>query len=397
MRSAIINPAIITDQSIITDHTLIINDGKIVELSQNKDIDPSSFDRVIDAHGAYLSPGWIDIHTHGIGGYDFMDADGIGAAGAMHEYARHGVTGVFPTTMSAPYSDIISALDSLAEAEFDGGARFLGAHIEGPYFSPEQRGAQPPEQLKTPDDGFYKELIFKYPFIVRIDAAPELSGGLQMAKELTSHGLIAGIAHTNANSAETLAAINAGYSIATHLYSGMSGVHRENGYRYGGTVEACLLSDEIYCEAICDGIHLPPELLSLIYKVKGAHRMILVSDSMRGAAMPIGSECMLGNKDTGTRTVVDSDVAWLPDRSAFAGSIATYDRLIRTAVNTAKIPLADVIAMASATPAAAMNLKNKGRIAPGYDADITIFDKNINVLYTIVDGTLEYTPEDKQK
>lgn len=396
MRLAIINPVIITDQSEIHDHSLIIKDGKIEELSQ-KEIDTSAFDRVIDAHGAYLSPGWIDIHTHGIGGYDFMDTDSEGAREAMHEYARHGVTGVFPTTMSAPYEDIISALESLAETKFDGGARFLGAHIEGPYFSPEQCGAQPPEQLKTPDDGFYAELISKYPFIARIDAAPELPGSLQMAKELTAHGVIAGIAHTNANSAETLTAIEAGYTIATHLFSGMSGVHRKNGYRYGGTVEACLLSDDVYCETICDGIHLPPELLALTHKVKGAHRMILVSDSMRGAAMPVGSECMLGNKNTGTRTVVDSDVAWLPDRSAFAGSIATYDRLIRTALNVAHIPMTDVVTMATKTPASAMRLKNKGRIAPGYDADITIFDKNINVLYTIVNGTLEYNSEDKQK
>ena len=117
-----------------------------------------------------------------------------------------------------------------------------------------------------------------------------------MARELTRHGSIRGIAHTNADAKTVLAAIGAGYSIATHLYSGMSGVHRENGYRIAGAVEACLLQDDVYCEAICDGIHLPTELLQLIYKVKGPERMILVTDSMRGAGLPDGTRRMLGHE-----------------------------------------------------------------------------------------------------
>jgi len=167
-------------------------------------------------------------------------------------------------------------------------------------------------------------------------------------------------------------------------------VHRENGFRKGGAVEACLLRDEVYCEAICDGIHLPAELLRLIYKVKGADRMILVTDSMRGAGMKEGTQCMLGSKKTGTPVVIEDGVAWLPDRSAFAGSVATYDVLIRRARDYAQIPLPDVIKMATETPAQAMGLSNKGILAAGYDADIVLFDENIEIQLTMVGGKTQY-------
>lgn len=396
MKSAILHARVVLKDRILPDHAVLMDNGKILGIMPSDRVHTVDFDQVTDAKGAYASAGWIELHTHGIGGYDFMDAESDRIPQALRDYARHGVTGVFPTTMSAPFPEIERALDSVAAAHPErcqDGARFLGMHLEGPYFSPVQAGAQPPDKLARPSDRMYEKLTDRYSFIARIDAAPELEGALEMAPYLAQRGIVSGIAHTDASAAQVKAAAEAGYTIATHLYSCMSVIHRINGYRHAGTVEGCFLQDDIYCEAICDSIHLPAELLQLIYKIKGPDRMILVSDSMRGAAMPEGTECMLGGKETGTLVVVERGVAWMPGGQAFAGSVATYDRLIRTAVNYAGIPLTDAVRMATATPAAAMHLTGKGLLEPGYDADITLFDENVQVLKTIVEGRVVYNKE----
>ena len=391
MKTAFVNGKVVRSDGILSDYAIVTENGKIREIVPQNTLELDGFS-VIDVQGSYVSAGWIDIHTHGIDGEDFMDADPQANLRAMRAYARHGVTGVFPTTLSAPFEEIRQALDALADTDFSSctGACFLGAHLEGPYFSVGQRGAQPPEALRTPDDREYIALLKEYPFIRRIDTAPELPGSSEMAHYLKEHGVKCGIAHTDADASVILKEAENTYHIATHLYSGMSGVHRVNGFRRAGAVEACLLRDDIFCEAICDGIHLPPELLKLIYKVKGAERMILVSDSIRGAGLSENTDFVMGNKNTGTKAVISDGVAWLPDRSAYAGSVATFDRLIRTAVNQAQIPLTDAVKMSAETPAKAMGLSQKGVLAPGYDADITVFDDKINVLLTIVGGTVVY-------
>lgn len=200
-----------------------------------------------------------------------------------------------------------------------------------------------------------------------------------MVRYLQAHAVKCGIAHTDVDASVIMEAAENTYPISTHLYSGMSGVRRVNGFRRAGAVEACLLRDEIFCEAICDGIHLPPELLKLFYKVKGADRMILVSDFMRGAELSENTNFVMGNKNTGTQAVISDGVAWLPDHSAYAGSVATFDCLIRTAVERAQILLSEAVKMSTETPAAVMGLSQKGVLAPGYDADITVFDEGINV------------------
>lgn len=385
MKMVIINGTLLHNGQELQGHSLVLEDGKIAAIVEGEPMG----ERVLDAQGGYISAGWIELHTHGIAGDDFMDADPAGVTRALHAYAAHGVTGVYPTTLSAPFAEIRRALDAMAKADRSGGAAFLGAHLEGPYFAPSQRGAQPLEALCTPADEEYKKLLEEYPFIARMDVAPELEGSEEMAAYLKERGVLCGIAHTDANAD----VIEAGsYPIATHLYSGMSGVHREQGYRIAGAVEACLLRDDIYCEAICDGIHLPATLLKLIYKVKGVKRMIPVTDSIRGAGLEGATAFTMGSKENGYEAIIKDGVAWIPDFTAFAGSIATYDRLIRTLVGVG-IPLADAVRMASETPAKAMGLKKKGRLAPGYDADITVFDENIEILFTVVNGEVVYKRE----
>ncbi|MBQ6824333.1 MAG: hypothetical protein IJP27_06755 [Clostridia bacterium] len=216
MKMVIINGTLLHNGQELQGHSLVLEDGKIAAIVEGEPMG----ERVLDAQGGYISAGWIELHTHGIAGDDFMDADPAGVTRALHAYAAHGVTGVYPTTLSAPFAEIRRALDAMAKADRSGGAAFLGAHLEGPYFAPSQRGAQPLEALCTPADEEYKKLLEEYPFIARMDVAPELEGSEEMAAYLKERGVLCGIAHTDANAD----VIEAGsYPIATISIRGCRG------------------------------------------------------------------------------------------------------------------------------------------------------------------------------
>jgi N-acetylglucosamine-6-phosphate deacetylase len=204
---------------------------------------------------------------------------------------------------------------------------------------------------------------------------------------------LAAVAHTDAIYEEVIEAFENGYTLATHLYSAMSGVTRKNAFRYAGVVESAFILDEMDVEIIADGVHLPAPLLKLVYKIKGADRTALITDAMRAAGMPEG-ESILGNLETGLRVIVEDGVAKLPDRTSFAGSVATADRLVRTVMQLADIPLIEAVRMITSTPARIMKLSDKiGSLAEGKHADIVIFDQDINIKKTIVKGKIVYTKE----
>src|SRR5690606_13242978 len=189
---------------------------------------------------------------------------------------------------------------------------------------------------------------------------------------------------------EVVEAVESGYSLATHLYSGMSGVSRRNAFRYAGVIESAFIIDAMDVEIIADGVHLPAPLLKLIYKIKGPDRIALITDSMRGAGMPPG-DSVLGNIDTGLKVIIENGVAKLPDRTAFAGSVATADRLVRNMIRMADIPLVEAVRMMTLTPARIMGVDStKGSIAIGKDADLIFFDDSINVDTTFVKGKIIY-------
>jgi N-acetylglucosamine-6-phosphate deacetylase len=207
-----------------------------------------------------------------------------------------------------------------------------------------------------------------------------------MGRALRKKGVLAAIAHTDALYDDVVKAVECGFSLATHLYSCMSGVTRKNAFRYAGVIESALLMDEMDVELICDGIHLPAPLLKLVYKIKGPSRIALITDAMRGAAMPEG-ESVLGNLKDGLKVIIEDGVAKLPDRSAFAGSVATADRLVRTMHQLAEVPMHEAVYMASTTPARIMGVDHyTGSLEEGKDADIVIFDNDVNVSHTIVKG-----------
>lgn len=201
---------------------------------------------------------------------------------------------------------------------------------------------------------------------------------------------MAALAHTDAIYEEVIIAFENGYTLATHLYSAMSGVTRKNAYRYAGAVESAFIIDEMDVEIIADGIHLPPPLLKLVYKIKGADKTALITDAMRAAGMPAG-ESILGNIDNGLKVIVEDGVAKLPDCSSFAGSVATADRLVRSMVFLAAVPLIDAIRMITATPARILDVSDKkGALVAGKDADIVLFNSNIEIEMTIIKGRIVY-------
>ncbi len=387
MVTSIVNGKIILPDGICSG-VLVMDGGTIKGVVDN--VPPGS--EVIDAEGDYVSPGFIDMHTHGAGGADFMDGTVEAYLTAARTHAMHGTTLLYPTTLTRTDEALYDSFETYrkAVAENRDGAAFGGMHLEGPYFSPLFAGAQDPRWLRCPKREEYMEILERCPDLARWSFAPELDGASEFAAELMKRGIVASIGHTNATFGECDAAFRAGARLMTHFYSCMSTVSRRNAFRFAGTVEYGYWQDGMDVEIIADGIHVPEDLLKLLLKIKGVGKVSLVTDSMRAAGMPEGKS-ILGGLAGGQEVIVEDGVAKLMDRSAFAGSVATADRLVSTMVKTAGCGISDAVRMLTANPAGVMGvLDRKGTIAPGKDADVVIFDEDINVRRTIINGNIIY-------
>lgn len=377
----------ITGANVITDKIEKVDvyiDGGVIRAVTNE---PLPYDELIDAEGKYLSAGFVDTHVHGGGGFDFLDGTKDAVKGAIDLHFRHGTTSIMPTTCADSFDSLIRAIKAISEVERDGSTdcHIVGIHLEGPYFAPSQAGAQDPDHLKAPKREEYGALVDAGEGLVRkISFAPELDGAVEMCKYLKERGVYTLAAHTDAEYDDVKRAVDAGLSGVAHLYSAMSTITRKGGFRRLGVIESAYLFDEITAEIIADGCHLPPELLRYIVKFKGTDRVALVTDAMRGAGGRDGEETVLGNKDSGLRCIIEDGVAKMPDRTCFAGSVATTDRLVRTMRDKAGCSIVDAVKMMTKIPCKAWGVENKGEIKVGYDADLLIFDENINVEKIIV-------------
>lgn len=386
----IINGKLVTPHQILEHKTLWIEEGKIARITET--VSDAEAEQTIDARGHYVAPGFIDMHVHGGGGADFMDGTVEAFLKIAETHAKHGTTSLMPTTLTSEKEELYKLFDTYKEAEIlnTHGAEFLGIHLEGPYFCYNQRGAQDPRYLRNPDPAEYNEILNKCDAIKRWSVAPELPGAIEFGQVLRNRGIIASIAHTEAVYEEVVTAFENGYSLVTHLYSGMTGVTRRNAFRYAGVVESAYLLPNMDVEIIADGVHLPAPLLRLIYQIKGAGHIALTTDAMRGAGMPEGPS-ILGGKANGLPVIIEDGVAKLPDRSSFAGSVATGDRLVRTMISQAGVSLPEAVRMITHTPARILGIENsKGTIDIGKDADLVIFDNDINICETIINGKLIY-------
>lgn len=396
------NARIITPMRIIDNGVLIVENSKIsyVGPGSKTRIPPNA--RVIDVGGKYLTPGFIDIHLHGGGGADVMDATAEAMEKISVAHAKGGATSIVPTTTTAPMDDIIKAVEAIVSAKKSTlpGAQVLGAHIEGPFFSLEQKGAQNPEFIKNSKPEEYLRLLDECDCILRVSAAPELEGGLELGQELKKRGIMASIAHTDATYEDILAAIDAGYTHVTHMYSGMSGLKRINAYRISGVIESTLLLDELTTEIIVDGHHLPPSLIKLIIKTKGLDKVSVITDAMSAAGLGPG-KYSIGGLDAIVEANVAEEfevpekegnyVAKLLTRDAFAGSVATIDRCVRNMVKLVGLSPQDAVKMATVNPAKVIRVDDKkGSLTKGKDADILILDEDVNVVMTMVGGKIVY-------
>ena len=385
------NGRIITPSGIV-DGALIINGGIITEIADHTNHNTIKGRTEIDAKGQYISPGFIDIHVHGGGGHDFMDNTPEAFYEIARTHAQHGTTSMFPTTLTSEVEDLYETIDiykKVAKSKYDG-AQFLGLHIEGPYLSMNQKGAQDPRYIRDFDEREYKAVVARSSEIVRWSAAPERPGSSAFAKHMIANDILPAIAHSDATYDDVVQALADGYTHVTHFYSCMSGVTRRNAMRFAGIIESTYLMDELTTEIIVDGVHLPPPLLKLVYKIKGADKVALITDSMRAAGMPAGNS-ILGSRKNGLPVIVEDGVAKLPDRSSFAGSVATTDQLVRNMMKLADVSLYDAVKMMTQTPANIMKVGvRKGSLKKGNDADVVIFDQDINIAATIVGGRVVY-------
>ena len=388
----VINDAIIILPGRISEKGYVVcEDGIITQIGKGY-FPATERDEVINAGGLYVSPGFIDMHTHGAGGYDFMDGTVEAYLGAAKMHAKHGTTSLLPTTLTSTNEELLKTFSIYKEAKAKNteGASFLGLHLEGPYFAYGQKGAQDPKYLRNPEPEEYNAILEASDDIMRWSLAPELKGAIEFGKVLRSKNILPSIAHTDAICEEVEEAFDAGFTHVTHLYSCMSTITRRNAYRYAGALEATYLIDDMTVEIIADGVHLPKSLLRYVYKFKGPDKIALCTDSMRGAGMPDG-ESILGSLQGGQKVIIEDGVAKLPDRTAFAGSVATADRLIRTMIGLADVPLEEAIRMITLTPARILKIdKTKGSIEIGKEADLVLFDKDININTTIINGKVVY-------
>ena len=355
-------------------------DGKtIVEVSNNE----HPVDKEYDLRGLYVSAGFIDIHTHGGGGNAFeCSVDDIVKGCEFH--LSHGTTTISPTISAAPLDSMAKSVKNVAAAMQDERVRatIIGAHLEGPYLSAKQAGAQCPDFITPPQESEYLPLLEAYgDAIARWSYAPENDEGAAFAAALRKYGVVASAGHTDAIYDDMKLARENGCRLITHFYSCTSTITRDKGFRRLGVIESAYLIDGMYAEIICDGRHLPPELIRLIYKIKGAKRIALITDSLALA----GTDMTHGFMQN-TEFIIEDGVCKLMDRSAFAGSIATADRLLRVAANEAGIPLLDAVRMLTETPAEIMGLTKKGRIAPGMDADLVLLDESLRLTAVIAKG-----------
>lgn len=367
-----------------------IQDGRIAEISGD-DIVPERQEPTLDADGAYVMPGVVDLHTHGAGGFDFMDgavSDIINAAAAL---ARHGTTTCLPTTLTSSDDDLFRFLRNFKEAvaneSDDVVARMPGVHLEGPYFDMVEKGAQDPRYIRQPTKSHYSKILeIADGSILRWSIAPELEGAMELIDTLSERGILVSGAHTAATYADMKQAFEHGMRLLTHFYSGMSTITRHGGFRVLGAVESGYLIDDLYVELISDGMHLPPELLELIFKCKPHDRITVCSDSMRGAGSADGPS-ILGPKNNGTAVVIEDGIAKMPDRTCFAGSVATGDRLIRTLHTVLGLELDEIARIASLQPARLIGMDQEiGSIAVGKKADLVIYDDDITIQNVFIDG-----------
>lgn len=378
---------VIHESHIAEDEIIVVDDDCIIYVGKNLEqfSCPS-----INLKKNYISPGFIDLHIHGGGGYSFMDGTEKSFQNVIRFHESHGVTKMMPTTLCAPENEIedfFQTYDTVSRnTQFKD--NLIGVHMEGPYISRNQCGAQNSIYCQNSDLIGAEKYLKKCKAIKRMTIAPELDTDYKLAKYLNDNNVIASAGHTECLFQGMKKALHNGYSLITHMYSAMKGVTYVDGLRQAGSIEAILLNQNIYVELIADGKHLPAELIEFVYKIKGVDHIILTTDAMRAA----GTECRysyLGSIREENRVLIDEGVAKIPEKACLAGSIASYDSMVRFVKRKTNIPLENIIKMSSGNPARVIGIDNLyGVLEVGKKADIIAFNEDINILFVMKNGQI---------
>jgi len=385
-RIIIINGTIITPFYLISDKDIIVEEGKIIEIVNKKELSTSTLTgaEVIEGKDKYIVPGYIDLHVHGGGGSDVMDGDYEAINQIAIAHSHFGTTSFLPTTMTMSKDKIIRSLRSICEAVKKGtaGAKILGIHMEGPYINPEKKGAQREIDIREPSIKEFTELNKASGNLIRlVTIAPEMPGAIDFIRWLHQQGIIVSVGHSNATYQQVQEGIQAGLSHVTHIFNAMRGLH----HREPGVVGAALSSPKLIVEMIADGIHLHPIVLKMLTQIKESEKLVLITDAMRAAGMPEGVYELGGQEVTVTK-----GQARLKD-GTLAGSVLTMDKAVKNLVTKVDIALPKAIQMASFNPAKSIGIDDKkGSLEPGKDADIVILNKNLETELTIVTGKIVY-------
>jgi len=372
---------LVTPTRVLENHTLILDGEFISAIIPDEQFKPEKKDHLLDGRGKWITPGLIDIHVHGSNLADAMDPGPETHQTLGSFFASRGVTGYLLTTGTASNEDITAVVEAFQDyVPAEDGAEALGIHLEGPYLCEERKGAQPAIHLRDPEPDRYQSW-FKSGKIRLMTVAPELNGAMDLIKFGQKQGVEFAVGHSVASYDLMQEAINSGLRQATHLFNGMNPLH----HRRPGVVGAVLSDNRVFAQVITDGVHVHPAVVKTIVKAKGLNRTVLITDAIRAAGLGNGEFDLLGQ----TVTVKDG-VARIASGS-LAGSILTMDKAVRNTMAFCDIPFHEAIQMASLTPAKSLNLDNeRGALAPGLRADITIFDQDYSVETTIVGGIVVY-------
>lgn len=376
MKKCIINGKIILHDEIVNKN-VFIEDDKITEISNRQPEDED----IIDAKGAYVSPGFIDVHTHGRGGSDTMYATFDDLNTISKATLKTGVTSFLPTTMTMPVDDIAKAIENIAvNKDKVEGAQVLGTHLEGPFFNKKYKGAQPEKCMILPTVDNYLSFVQDHQDIIRkISIAPELEHSLELISYLKDKNTVVSLGHTNATYEQAQAAIDAGATSGTHTYNAMTPLT----HRAPGVVGAVMINDSVYAELILDGVHVNYAAAKALLRTKGKDKLILITDSLEAAGLENG-KYLLGNQDV----YVKDGEARLID-GTLAGSIVSMNVAVKNAYEHLGLTLNEAVNLASYNPAQSLNEPLLGEIKVGNYADIIFFDDNIQIQQTMIKGQLK--------
>jgi len=372
---AITGGTIYTPRRIAHDGVVLVEGDRILAVGNASQVPvPDNADRV-DATGALVCPGLIDIHVHGGDGADCTEDTPEAIRIVARRHLRAGTTSLMATTASAPLPDIWRAFDAIGHVMRDprsDEAAVLGIHMEGPFFSLAQRGSHNPDLLRMPDAAERERLYGYAGDLACVTLAPERENALEMIAQLTRRGVLVAGGHSDALYEQVCLAMDAGLRHVVHLWSGMSTVRRIGPKRHSGMLEAALVESGITGEIIADGYHLPSSLMKMAYRMKGPEKLCLISDAMSASGLGPGEYVVAG-----TRALVEEGggVAIVPDRTAFAGSISTVLQCLQHVVHTVGFPLGEALEMATLTPARIHGIEDRvGRLAAGCEADLLLLD-----------------------